>query len=312
MIGKTACIDVGVIGMLTVIAFSPRVLRYALGGIFGAAVLAVIIGSQQSAYWVDADRGLLVWAIAAAGVAGWRTIRRRGESSKSLARLCLLIFGLTSLVKIFFNVRTYHYGFVLAVPCMISLVLALVRWLPDAVDRMGGGGRVVRWGSVAILAALAWNRMATTQRVLAERTVTVPLTFGGTLMSRAVDEPVIEAMKVISQLPGGATLDVLPDGSGINYAIGRVNPTPFDLADPICLHLDGGEAKVLAALRENPPDAILLIHFDKSALGSRMFGETYALSIYAWLESNYGLSATFGDGGDEKPAKLWLRRREHE
>jgi dolichyl-phosphate-mannose-protein mannosyltransferase len=307
LIAKTAAIDAGVIGALVAVALALRPFRTGRAGIIASltagVVLCFLIPSPTNECWIDADRGLVIWAIAAAAVATWRIVKRSGR----LAPFCLLIFSLASLVKIFFNVRTYHYGFVLAAPCMISLILALLKWLPDWVDQLGGSGRFVRWACVGLLVGLAWNRIAITQMVLGERTLTVPLRFGGALAARPVDQAFIDAMSAISQLPPSATLDVLPDGSGINYALGRANPTRFDLADPICLHLDGGEDKVLEALKKNPPDAILLIRIDKSIVGARWFGEDYAFSISAWIQSNYRVAGMFGDQSQEKSAQLFLR-----
>jgi hypothetical protein len=309
LIAITALVDLGVVGALLILAVLLRRWRSFGDGPVVGVCLFFLVPAGTNLYWVDADRGLLIWAIFAATLAALTVFFRLGKSEIRLAQFLLLIFALASLVKIFFNVRTYHYGFVLAAPCMVSLVLALVRWLPDLVDEFGGAGRVVRWGSIGLLAALAWNRMAMTDRLLAERTLTVPLAYGGMLSARPVDRGILDAMSQIAQLPPNATLDVLPDGSGINYALARTNPTRFDLADPICLHLDGGEEKVLAALERNPPDAILLIRIDKSIVGARWFGENYALGIFGWLQSNYRMSAMFGDQSQEKSAQLWLRKQ---
>jgi hypothetical protein len=167
----------------------------------------------------------------------------------------------------------------------------------------------MRWGSVGLFAGIAFNRVTTTNRLLAERSLTVPLALGGTLAARPQqDEPILEAMQRLSALPKDWTLDVLPDGSGINYALGRANPTPYDLADPLCLHLDGGEGRVLSALKHSPPETILLIRVDKSFIGKRWFGMDYAQTIYAWLESNYHLVELFGDPNQQYSAQLWLRK----
>jgi hypothetical protein len=312
LIFKTASIDSAIIvGLLILAAVLRRPRTVIIGLIVGIGVFFLVPGGTNP-YWVDADRGLVVWAIVAAGLAALCVLFRLGKPEALLVRFCFLVFALISLVKIFFNVRTYHYGFVLAAPCMMTLILALVRWLPDAVDELGGSGRIVRWGSVGLLAALAWNRVALTERVLAERTLSIPLAFGGTLLARPVDQPILDAITEISRMPPDATLVVLPDGSGINYAVARPNPTPFDLADPICLHLDGGEEKVLAALSRNGPDAVLLIRIDKSIVGARWFGENYAMDINAWLQSNYRMSVMFGDQSQEKSAQLWLRKQDHD
>ncbi|MGA3065648.1 MAG: glycosyltransferase family 39 protein [Tepidisphaeraceae bacterium] len=311
LIFKTAAVDAGLIAALAALAFGFGKVRPGwiglAAGLLAGGILFCVIPSDLNAYWIDADRGLVIWAVGAAAVAIWRLANRRGDATRTLAQACLLVLALTLLTKMFFNVRTYQYGFVLAAPCMISLILALVQWLPERIDRAGGCGRILRWGSVGLLAALAFNRLATTNRLLTERTLTVPLEFGGTLITRPQNQPILQAMAAIHALPTGLNLDVLPDGSGINYALGRVNPTPFDLADPLTLRLDGGEDRVLDALRHSPPDMVLLIHTDKSFVGKRWFGQDYALKIDAWVESNYHLAEEFGDPGQEKSTQLWLR-----
>lgn len=312
LIFKTAGIDMLIVAGLSILAFTfgrCRNRRIGLSaGLIVGGILFFAMPPDKNTYWIDADRGLVIWALAAATVALWRVVSRRGDAARTFAQFCLLILALALLPKMFFDVRTYQYGFVLAAPCMISLILALLQWLPELVDRAGGCGRIVRWGGVGLLAALACNRMVTTSRLLGERTLTVPLAFGGNMAARPVEWPITQAISAISALPKGWTLDVLPDGSGINFAVGRVNPTPYDLGDPLCLHLDGGEEKVLRALRHSPPDVVLLIRADKSFVGKAWFGEDYALTLFAWLQSNYRLAEVFGEPNQEKSAQLWLRK----
>jgi len=51
------------------------------------------------------------------------------------ARLMLVVLGLGLLGKILLNARFYNYGFVLAVPATMLVVMALLDWIPTAIAR---------------------------------------------------------------------------------------------------------------------------------------------------------------------------------
>jgi len=67
-------------------------------------------------------------------------------------RLMLVVLGLGLLGKILLKARFYNYGFVLAVPATMLVVMALLDWIPEAIARHGGSGSGFRLMGLALLA----------------------------------------------------------------------------------------------------------------------------------------------------------------
>src|SRR5450756_2356126 len=93
-----------------------------------------------------------------------------------LAPLCLwAVFAFFLLGKLMLNPRFYHYGFVLAMPSAIFLVVLLVWFLPSFVSMLHGRARLVRVLVVGILAAdLGYYVFCQTSRTAKKLTPWVP------------------------------------------------------------------------------------------------------------------------------------------
>src|SRR5947207_2198415 len=111
----------------------------ALGGFVGAAL--VLGACCPPRFWLEAPRALpcLTFAVAV----GWGT-GLFGAAAPRGPVLALVIFALALLAKIFFNVHAYHYGFVLALPATLLVVVALLAWVPAAITAAGGCGALFR------------------------------------------------------------------------------------------------------------------------------------------------------------------------
>ncbi|MGH7893059.1 MAG: glycosyltransferase family 39 protein, partial [Candidatus Binatia bacterium] len=124
--------------------------------------------------WAAALRLLPVVAalVAASSLAGF--LRQRGEPERAYpfaVRTALAVFAFGLLAKMILNARVYHYGFVLAAPATVVLVVAVVEWLPAAVERRGGYGGVVRAVALGALAAAIPTHLAFEETLLARKGV---------------------------------------------------------------------------------------------------------------------------------------------
>jgi hypothetical protein len=89
-------------------------------------------------------------------------------------------------------------------------------------------------------------------------------------------------------MPEDSTLLVMPEGAGINYWLRKENPTPYNLFLPT--EIDAfGEASMLGALRERPPDFVLLTHRLEGEFGVGTFGEDprNGRRLMSWVRENY-------------------------
>ena len=93
--------------------------------------------------------------------------RTEGRRTVLARRVGFSVFGLVLLAKVLLYTRIGHYGFVLAMPATLVLVALLVCWVPEALERLGGSGRIARAVGLALLAALCWGHLRISHQVYA-------------------------------------------------------------------------------------------------------------------------------------------------
>jgi len=203
-----------------------------------------------------------------------------------LLQLAMAVWALALLGKMLLNARVYHYGFTLAVPATLLVVLALVCWLPVFISQQGGDGELFRAVAVTTIGVV----VALHLRVVGAWFKSKPF-----LVSKGADAflantrgvVVNEALEEISRhMAPHETLAVLPHGVMLNYLSRRVNPSPYIALDPVALSVFG-EGEVLRSFQTRPPDYIALVHIDFSEFGFRFFGRDYGQQIYSWIEAHY-------------------------
>ncbi|HEX4054994.1 MAG TPA: glycosyltransferase family 39 protein [Tepidisphaeraceae bacterium] len=278
-----------------------------------ASALAVVgyfslteAGNYFDSFWPDAGCGLPLFSIFALILIFFRLTSARADfkvGRKTLLEWSLAILSLAFLTKIFLFSRTYHYGFILAVPAGMLAVIALLDWLPNWIQRRGGSRTIIQFGAISLLAAFVSHNLVLTHEVLAERTMPIPLILGGTAWTRPTNSAAVAAINWLAHTT--ATAVVIPDSVGINYAAGRPSSIPYTELNPMSLAMSGPD-NVLAAFDRNPPDFILLMDFPEPAFGARTFGRDYALPLSHWIAQHYRRIATFHGG--EHPIDLWKRK----
>jgi hypothetical protein len=207
----------------------------------------------------------------------------------------------------FLDVRTYHYGFVLAAPCAMMGVAGMMDWLPSAIGRGGGSARTARVLAIGLLSGLAFNRMLLTGQILSERTLEIPLAFGGSLHARPIDEPAALAVAWLKGLPPAARAAVYPDAAGIGFAAGKSSGVPYSVLNPMTVGMWGQE-NAIRSMAANPPDVILIVRTDAGALGGHWFGEDYAGEVMDWIRGRYERWQRFGEEGADRGIWVWRRK----
>lgn len=282
------------------------------GGAILLFLLVRYVDRVNRQFWADADRPLLLFAIFAVAISGWRLIRPAADpadENRRITRWSFCVLSLAFLAKIFLNVRTYHYGFVLAAPVALLTVAALLDWIPRAIDRRGGCGRVMRLAMIGLLAGMAVNRIAQTDSILQDRTLSIPMVWGGTpFVTRPINAPVVALTSWLIYSPPGTTVAALPyQLGGINYASGRSNPTPYYDLLPYTFRM-WGEQSVLRAFQAAPPDLFLISNLDADVYGAHRFGVDYGVDVYRWITSHYRPVRRFGPPGESVSFVVWQRQ----
>jgi hypothetical protein len=257
------------------------------------------IGDRCESFWPDAARGFPLFAVAAIIATGVQLIRRRAaDGRRAVLQWTLSVLSLALLLKIFFNVRVYHYGFVLAAPCGLLAVIALLDWFPSSMRLRGTSALIARLGAMGLLAAVMIEHILLTHRTLAEHSIGIPLVFGGTAYAEPASVNAAVAIQWLRAHNG--TVAVLPDAAGINYAAGRTNSTRYIVVLPMVLAMYG-EQNVLRDFQRNAPDFILIMSFDERAFGPRFLGVDYGVELFQWIQKNY---RSIGIFEGERPIQL--------
>lgn len=256
--------------------------------------LGMLIAFHAS--WFRAARPWPLFAFLALVYSVTMTLRHRGIS-RWRGAAAFSAFALAMLAKMLLNARLIQYGFALAMPATALIAVALCDWLPERLERAGRASSVFRSGAFVLLAGFVAIHLG--QTAVARSIKTIPIGSGRDVFLG--DFRTTTIAQVVDWISGGVppggpcpTLAVVPEGVTINYLARLENPTPYVNFMPPEL-LIFGEANILNAFREHPPDFVLVTHKDTSEYGVRWFGVDYARDLRAWLKENYEPAALFGD-----------------
>jgi len=196
-----------------------------------ASGILIIVGS----WWLPVAKvayGLPVVSVFFLAVILVIWFRRRGDPTAG-GRLLMLaiwsIFALAMIGKMVLNTRFGHYGFYLAAPATLVLVVLLLWAIPCA---LGGGGRFYRATAVWLLLAIVVAQLNVSQYLYRLKTYPVGKENDRIIYyhPNVLDSGIIlqSTMDWITQnTPAEATVLVLPVGIMINYLTRRVCPSPY-------------------------------------------------------------------------------------
>ncbi|OGP60792.1 MAG: hypothetical protein A2V67_14820 [Deltaproteobacteria bacterium RBG_13_61_14] len=279
-------------------------LPYILGSLLVASgVFALLIGIPLFIPWHEVPRALPLTTLLAGTLFLAQAFGQRGNP-ETAAKLSFLVvwsvWALALLAKIILNTHLYHYGFYLAMPATLLLVVVLLGWIPAKLKAEVGGGTLFRVLILILLAAAALFYVRITQYYYQNKTLRVgqqgDMILAFNPQFRSWHFRVLQTLTWIEQeIPRDATLVALPDGVMLNYLARRKNPTPYLLFDPVVIR-GYGEERVLQALQQSRPDYVILMHKDTREFGVGLFGQDprYGKDILTWVTRNYRPVALFG------------------
>ncbi len=214
--------------------------------------------------------------------------RRDARSATQLAlRLTYAVFAGVLLAKMLLNARIYHYGFVLAMPSTLLVVVALVEWLPDWVVRRGGYPGFVHAVTLAVGTAMVSSALTVMDARLRQKTYRVGAGVDALWADErgAVVQRMLEAIR--QRVQPDETLLVAPEGEMLNYLARRRNPTPYITLLPLVLNMFD-EDRILAAFAGHPPDFVAVVRYG-SGREWPVFGQGYGKRLSEWIHAHYQL-----------------------
>ena len=201
--------------------------------------------------------------------------------------------ALLLLPKMFLKARLSHYGFVLAMPAMLALIIICLTMIPNYLKHRYGSGHILKAGVIGLLSCLCITHLKAANFYYSKKNLLVGngrdrfVTYEPSVNARSF--LLVEAMKTLHHvMPEEATLMVFPEGITLNYLLRKTNPTPYYLLTPWEMEAFGGEDAVLANIAAHPPDFIAVLHINMKEHGKTFFGALdYGGKIMNWIHNHY-------------------------
>jgi len=298
MLAMFVGIVIFVLGAATVDVVSRRVTRHTqlASIVLGSVFLLALYLAFDLLPWLDFPRALPLTTSIALAVFVTLLLKhpRRKELWPGLLPMVLwTIFALSLLSKMVLNVHLYHYGFYLAMPATLVLVICLTYWIPELLRGTMGCGIVFRTLALVILAAASMYYLNRSQKIYRLKDFAVGkggdtiFTYGpkahiaGLVTSLALEW-------IEEKTSPKVTFVGLPEGIMLNYLSRRATTSPylnFMMGEMIVL----GERRILDDLKARPSDYVILVDNDPSEFGVGPFGTDprYGQQIMDWVNQHY-------------------------
>ncbi len=210
-----------------------------------------------------------------------------GGRTISRVLLWLAVFAALMLVKLGLQPRFIHYGFAQAMPAALVVVIAGHGVLPAWLERRGVDRHFVR--GVIACAVVGFGLYSVTLQWRDYDELHVAVGRGRdafyVLHENSRYEQLLDLLQ--DNVAPTETLVVFPEGVLFNYLLRTENPTPHISFMPFEFSLTG-EARILADLRSEPPDWVLLLDRSGAEYGRGTFGEVgWGGEIMDWLRARY-------------------------
>jgi hypothetical protein len=274
----------------------PGRLRSALAVALPVLVLLAAFVGGLAERWGDASRPLtpFVALFTVFAASAWWRGRSGPDADRVSLQFAFAVLALALLLKILLKPVLWGYGFALALPAALVVVLALLHSIPARVDRWGGHGWTFRGASLALLLLAGLGCFQVSERLRVRKTVEI-----GSGPDRFRADPARGASMVADlvgwvqqKLPPGASLLVLPEGVVVNYLTRRAAPPHLHFLPPEIVIF--GEDRILRDLEQRPPDFVALVHRDTGEYGLPLFGIDYARDLMSWVRDHYEAVAQVG------------------
>ena len=291
----------------------PAKLRWLWACLAAVVLVGPVIIFRKQIFWSDVARPFPLLLAVGASYLVMRILRRRRDSDIEpllVPALSMTIFSGLLLAKMILKVQVYHYGFVLALPATMWVVMVLVSVLPKMLDKRGGNGLMFQTVSLALIAVIVGAYLDSSAEVYRSKTVWVG-DGGDAFLADERGRVLQRLLDLVSErVAPGQTLAVIPEGVMVNYLSRRANPTPYINFMPPEL-IVFGEDRIVDAYRSSPPDFVVVTNRGASDYGYRLLGHDYGQEIGQWLEESYCLVMQIDDPelGKEEFAILMLLER---
>ena len=309
-----ACfIVVILIAVFAFISCQARVKRFLNGlKIFFFVFFGFILWRYHGFFTImDAFKSLPVWVMLFAVSLNRSFIKTKTASPQMVGLSVFACFSLLLLVKILLNVTLYGYGFVLALPSVLLLVVILLQFLPKLIDGLfNGTENFVSSSFLVLIGVVICVFVSSSSLIYSSKNFRIvrgkdevvsfdpPMYEGGLQFQQALNF-------VNSHLNSKGTFLVLPQGALLNYLSRKDTGTYyFKLA---AAEKDMWTKKdIVQDLERHPPDYILQMSLRDL---EKDFGKDSIMSfeIPRWVHANYRQVKSIG--GMNQPDLIIFKRK---
>lgn len=288
-----ACVAIGSV------VFGLYALGRNLGGrgwknpIAAAAFAFAFYLSGNSAFVLHA-RAFFAIAIVTFLTFAWIALRRSDDFQKHHHLACWAAFALCIMFKIALRPNLIFYGFALTMPVVVLTIATAVDWLPKVLSA-DGVGRRLRLALIMLLVADATAVLSRTAFYTHRKNFVLGSGRDSLRCTEKQGAPLKAAMGYLDRrMSPDDTLLVLPEGISLNYLLRRETNSPYvNFMQPELVMY--GEENILADLRSNPSDFVLLVTRNVAGYGLDHFGQAgYGDKIMKWIRTNYVVEKQFG------------------
>lgn len=215
---------------------------------------------------------------------GWLFWKR---TEQKIGLLAFSIFAFLLLGKIILNTKIFHYGFVLALPATLVIIISLGSRLQSTFLKIISASILI----IFIVVGVRFSYQKYSQKTFLFQTKSDSLKVEKSGRTLGV-QYALDRLKVI--LKPDDTIAVVPEGVMLNFLLRHKNPTPYIQMMPAELAVFG-EARILESLKKSPPDYIALVDKNMAEYGYRGVGDDYGVETLKWIHSRYKRMELIGE-----------------
>ncbi len=276
-------------------------LKRAVYGVVVAVLTVAAIVALNRHGWIDWEHIARPLPLLAAICVMVLTVRCRRPGDAAV--MAFAWFALLMLLKMILNARIHGYGFVLAMPATMLLIMVSVALLPRWLESHRRSGMAIRIVAIALWACLAGYHLSFNTLRMAGKDQWM----GANADAFRADGRAEAFNQVLSEVSGADSMIVFPEGPMLNYLARVPSPVPYLLYIPHQVDVVG-EQRMLTQMRESPPDVVVVVSRRFTEYGTRGFAAGYAQTIGDWIDQTYGKpTRSFRHEPQQgRPVQVWL------
>ncbi len=291
--------------ILSLTIFTPAILNIFLTKINKNTNFLAFIGSLITVFFIYIFRDHLPllelaspWPIFLLICLTFLFIKRNTLDNNQIFEITFILFSTLLLIKMFFKVRLYHYGFALAMPATLILIKSSLFDLPVWLKKNFKEVIFFRATIVMMIFSLVSLHISFSNTMFSFKGYQVAsgqdtiLDYFPELDDRG--KTFTKAQNYInSNLKEKDTLLTLPDAIIFNYLTRKPSPIGLINLNP-AVWLTIGEKTILNNIKTEFPDFITLIDQEFPHFGATYFGVDFGQLTFTWIKKNYELEKQFG------------------